>query len=81
MLWAPVAQAEAPAVPTKPSFQFYDILPELEVVPHGCGPVLHLALVPEDDALVELEKALALKPGHEPSLQLRKELLGEKEKR
>ena len=35
----------------------------------------------KDDALVELEKALALKPGHEPSLQLRKELLGEKEKR
>jgi tetratricopeptide (TPR) repeat protein len=32
----------------------------------------------KDDALVELEKALALKPGHEPSLQLRKELLGEK---
>jgi len=29
---APVAQAAAPAVPTKPSFQFYDILPELEVV-------------------------------------------------
>jgi len=35
----------------------------------------------KDDALVELEKALALKPGHEPSLQLRKELLGEKPKR
>lgn len=34
----------------------------------------------KDDALVELEKALALKPGHEPSLQLRKELLGEKAK-
>jgi len=32
----------------------------------------------KEDALVELEKALALKPGHEPSLQLRKELLGEK---
>jgi hypothetical protein len=32
----------------------------------------------KDDALVELEKARALKPGHEPSLQLRKQLLGEK---
>lgn len=46
----------------------------------------HLAAVyaklgQRDDALVELEKALALKPGHEPSLQLRKELLGEKEAR
>jgi tetratricopeptide (TPR) repeat protein len=43
----------------------------------------HLAAVyaklgQKDDALVELEKALALKPSHEPSLQLRKELLGEK---
>lgn len=31
----------------------------------------------KDDALVELAKALAIKPGHEPSLALRKELLGE----
>lgn len=30
----------------------------------------------KDDALVELEKALALQPGHEPSLKLRKALLG-----
>jgi tetratricopeptide (TPR) repeat protein len=29
-----------------------------------------------EDALVELEKALALRPGHEPSLRLRKALLG-----
>lgn len=41
----------------------------------------HLAAVyaklgQRDDALVELEKALALQPGHEPSLQLRKQLTG-----
>lgn len=34
-----------------------------------------------DDALVELEKALAIKPGHEPSLALRKQLLGESKAR
>lgn len=41
----------------------------------------HLAAVyaklgQKDNALVELEKALALQPGHEPSLKLRKELMG-----
>jgi Flp pilus assembly protein TadD len=41
----------------------------------------HLAAVyaklgKKDDALVELEKALALQPGHEASLKLRKELTG-----
>ncbi len=33
-----------------------------------------------DDALVELEKALALQPGHEPSRQLRQELLAQRQK-
>lgn len=33
-----------------------------------------------DDALVELEKALALQPGHEPSRQLRQELLARRQK-
>ncbi|MCX7924415.1 MAG: tetratricopeptide repeat protein, partial [Fimbriimonadales bacterium] len=41
----------------------------------------HLAAVyaklgQKDDALVELEKALALQPGHEQALKLRKELTG-----
>ncbi|GBC91272.1 hypothetical protein HRbin14_02036 [bacterium HR14] len=33
-----------------------------------------------DDALVELEKALALQPGHEPSRKLRQELLKQRQK-
>jgi cell division protein FtsN len=53
---APVAQAAAPAAPTKPSFQFYDILPELEVV------------VPNDE-LGPLPKAKGPAPPPEPLAQ------------
>lgn len=52
----PVAQAAVPAVPAKPSFQFYDILPELEVV------------VPNDE-LGPLPKAKGPTPPPQPLAQ------------